>query len=82
VFSSLRAAKINTAHETKIFNEQIKLMTTSLNAVSLAMVAITFVQPVVNNFNFDLKSGLLLVFGLLIHIQAYSLLGCLRPEPP
>jgi hypothetical protein len=77
---SLKEAQTKTPLEAKIFNEQLKLMATSLNAIALAFLAIAFVQPAANNLEFNLKDGALFVFGLFLHTRTYKILEYLRTD--
>ena len=75
----LREAKI-LAKEIRIFNDQVRLMANSLNAIALGIVAFTFVQPLVAGLKFEPKHGILLIFGVFLHIQSYRVLECSKAE--
>ena len=81
VMNALRVTTVATTHEAKTFNEQVKLMATTVNAVALAFLVIALVQPTSYNSAFELNSGLLLLFGLFLHTRTYKILECMKADP-
>ena len=81
LMSSVKSHVVQTAHEAKIFNEQLKLMATSLNAIALAVLAVGLVQPAVNNLPITAQTAILTLFGVFLHTRVYGLLACMKEDP-
>ncbi|MEO6607590.1 MAG: hypothetical protein ABIN69_03880 [Aestuariivirga sp.] len=81
IMQNLREAIVSTALEAKIFNEQIKLMATSLNAMALAILIFSVVQPIVNRLQFEWRDAFLFLMGIFIHTRSYAVLGCMKADP-
>ncbi len=64
------------------FNERIKLIVTSLNAIALAILGAAFILPGVANVAnlLSIEPWVLLFIALGIHVGAQALLGRLKSE--
>ena len=80
VMRNLRNATLNNSLEVKIFNEQVKLMATSLNALALAILVFGIAQPVINQQPFQIWNGVLLLIGIFVHTRSYLILACMKAD--
>lgn len=63
------------------FNERVKLLSTSVNAVGLGMVGLAVIRPLIESLdNATSKTGLWLVAGLVMHTLSHYILRYLRKD--
>ena len=63
-------------------NERVKLITTSLNTVGLAILGTAFIVPAINNVAVLLAPGpwILLIVATALHVTAHGFIRFLRSE--
>jgi F0F1-type ATP synthase assembly protein I len=69
------------AHEAKMINEQLKLISNFLNTIGIGIIGITILNNIKETSNlFVIETIIFLIIGLIFHYNALKMLSFWKPE--